>query len=99
MRYELRSDVAAPYSEAIDSRDADRAVFVAAAAVKDVTSERAEEYREAYALSVAMSERTDEAALRISETSWAQTEAAAAKKKTGVKRMLIVLRFMELVLK
>ena len=44
-------------------------MFVAAAAVKEETSDRAEEYSEAYAVSVAISERTDVAALRSSERS------------------------------
>lgn len=54
-------------------------------------SERAEEYIEAYALSVRTSESAEVAAAIRSEMSdCALTEAATAKKRTEMKRMLAV---------
>lgn len=89
-----RPEVAAPYCEASDSSEDERAGFVAAADVRDSTFERAEEYIEAYALyalSVAMFESAEVAAATRAERSvCALTEAATAKKSTEVKRMLTV---------
>lgn len=55
---------------------------VARAAVKD-------EYSEAKVGSAVRSLKYEVAASRISDRSWAKTEVAAAKMRTGVKRMLL----------